>query len=1032
MRFLDQIADACRREPRRAKWVVVPTHALGHTLGDRLALGGVSWGNLRFRTVTDLALETAGPALAGSGVSPMAPELGPPLMLRLLLDLPPDTPSYFRPLATERRMAAAVWRSLDDLRMAGITVETFDRSACTHPGKAGELHALLDAYETWLRLERMADAADLLRAATAEAASGPVGPHDVLLVWPDRVWTPLEQAWLAALPAERIPSRVAASGMARPRRLTGAHVEFVAATPWAAAWSPLGGLDSARSDDVAPPAPATIDVFRAGGHEAEVEEVFRRIAADDLPLDAIEIACASPRGHTLVWERAAALGWPATVARGLPVAMTGPGRAVLSWSRWVDADVSAGGLRQMLALGGLRYVGPDGSGAAAAARLLARSDATWGRSTYDPALARLAAAERARAADPDLDDERRARAAATVERAEHLAAWIGRLVGLVPDAGPEGTVDVVTVARGAIRLLDEFVVIPDEGRAAWDAQARLDRLAHAALCEELQGLAVLAGWRAPLADALAFVREAIDRLEVGGDRARPGCLHITSLASAGLAGRRETFVVGVEEGRLFPVLIEDPVLLDAERARLSPDLQTSHDRASEAVHLVMTRLAELEGRVTFSFSCRDLREARAAFPSWVLLQAVRLQTGEPALSYEDLAVRLGAPVTLIPALADAALDAGGWWLAMLRHGALAGPAVETLVDAAWPGLAAGRAAAQAREGDAFSAFDGWVPEAGAALDPRQSGRPQSPTRLEAFAACPYRYFLEQGLGLAEFEVEQRTLDRWLDPLTRGSLLHRLYAEVLRRARTRRRPVVPADDREWAITLADAELARLREAMPPPSEPVFDRERRELLTDLEVFLEGEAADRSRVAVALEVGFGLPGDDAGESLGSAAPVDLRLSGRRHVRIRGRIDRIDRLDTGGYEVIDYKTGRFDRREWTGTFRGGRMLQHALYGLAATELLRAEDATVHVERGTYYFSTRRGRRQRVSVAAPPAAEVVTLLDHLFDVAAAGAFVHTADEHDCRYCRFAAACLKDHGRAARKLAADPVLTPFTVVRRHA
>ena len=31
--FLSQLADLQRAEPTRAKWVIVPSHTLGHTLG---------------------------------------------------------------------------------------------------------------------------------------------------------------------------------------------------------------------------------------------------------------------------------------------------------------------------------------------------------------------------------------------------------------------------------------------------------------------------------------------------------------------------------------------------------------------------------------------------------------------------------------------------------------------------------------------------------------------------------------------------------------------------------------------------------------------------------------------------------------------------------------------------------------------------------------------------------------------------------------------------------------------------------------
>jgi hypothetical protein len=54
--FVDQLATLCRAHPTRAKWVFVPTHAIGRTLGERIALEGTSWLNLRFVTPLDVAL----------------------------------------------------------------------------------------------------------------------------------------------------------------------------------------------------------------------------------------------------------------------------------------------------------------------------------------------------------------------------------------------------------------------------------------------------------------------------------------------------------------------------------------------------------------------------------------------------------------------------------------------------------------------------------------------------------------------------------------------------------------------------------------------------------------------------------------------------------------------------------------------------------------------------------------------------------------------------------------------------------------
>ena len=110
--FLAQLAACCTVERTRPKWVVVPGHALGHTLGERLAREGTSWANLRFTPPLDLALQMAAPYLVERGIDPAPDGVGPALITRLLLDLPGTTPAYFRPLGEQPRMADALWAAL--------------------------------------------------------------------------------------------------------------------------------------------------------------------------------------------------------------------------------------------------------------------------------------------------------------------------------------------------------------------------------------------------------------------------------------------------------------------------------------------------------------------------------------------------------------------------------------------------------------------------------------------------------------------------------------------------------------------------------------------------------------------------------------------------------------------------------------------------------------------------------------------------------------------------------------------------------
>ena len=117
--FLEQLKSLCAVHPTRAKWVFVPTHAIGRTLGDRLVLEGTDWANLRFVTPLDIALRMGAPFLVERGIDPSEEELGPALMMRLLLDLPLEG-GYFRPLADHPTLAQALWATVRELRMAGV------------------------------------------------------------------------------------------------------------------------------------------------------------------------------------------------------------------------------------------------------------------------------------------------------------------------------------------------------------------------------------------------------------------------------------------------------------------------------------------------------------------------------------------------------------------------------------------------------------------------------------------------------------------------------------------------------------------------------------------------------------------------------------------------------------------------------------------------------------------------------------------------------------------------------------------------
>ncbi len=152
----------------------------------------------------------------------------------------------------------------------------------------------------------------------------------------------------------------------------------------------------------------------------------------------------------------------------------------------------------------------------------------------------------------------------------------------------------------------------------------------------------------------------------------------------------------------------------------------------------------------------------------------------------------------------------------------------------------------------------------------------------------------------------------------------------------------------------------------------------------------------------------------------------------RLAGQIDRIDQIGESSFEVIDYKTGGYFEKDWAGIVSGGRKLQHALYGLAAAEILKQRVKRPSVTQGVYYFSSAKGGQERRTIDAMSSATLTTVLSDLRQVIASGLFVHAPDESACKWCDFGHACgPKAAGRAESKIGGDKALEPYRNLVAH-
>jgi ATP-dependent helicase/nuclease subunit B len=177
----------------------------------------------------------------------------------------------------------------------------------------------------------------------------------------------------------------------------------------------------------------------------------------------------------------------------------------------------------------------------------------------------------------------------------------------------------------------------------------------------------------------------------------------------------------------------------------------------------------------------------------------------------------------------------------------------------------------------------------------------SVSRMEQYAACPFRFFVNSGL-----RAEERKLFE-LDVREQGSFQHDVLAcfhEQLCREKKRWRDITPAEARERVGKLAAGLLASYREGLLQATEQsrFMARVMTESLQDFAETLVGWMRDQYRFdPAAVELAFG-----AGGGLPS---WELGLGAGQRLALNGRIDRVDICPIpGGNDawcvVLDYKS--------------------------------------------------------------------------------------------------------------------------------
>ena len=541
--------------------------------------------------------------------------------------------------------------------------------------------------------------------------------------------------------------------------------------------------------------------------------------------------------------------------------------------------------------------------------------------------------------------------------------------------------------------------------------SELDRYAAEALIEQVQDRRV---WLERLGVALDLVHwlEALpSQTRVLGSGPRPGHLHVAHIGAGGHSGRKQTFVLGLDDRRFPGAALQDPILLDRERAKLSPELSTSAARLREKIDDLAATLSRLPGSVTLSWPCHDLVDDRETFPSSVVLSAYRLISGRQDADLEALHIAVGPPISFAPTMADKALDESERWLWRLSDEKLRGTNQVPLVEAHFPHLARGSTARLQPTG-VFGPFNGYVPQAGKDLNPFAAAGPVlSASALETAGRCPLAFFFRNGLKLYPPDELEIDPDRWLDAAQFGSLMHEVFRRFMAElSQEDQRPEFERDHQRLAKILRE-EVDRWREDVPPPNENAFRMQNWQLFRTAKIFLQTEEeycqASQPRY---FEVALGLDSVGEGTPLDDRKPSTVSLPGSKTIRARGQIDRVDQRGSGRYTIWDYKISSGYGYSQADPFRQGRRVQSVLYLRMIEAAIRDKlDREAVVEQFGYFFPSIRAHGRRVDWDADTLAGGLDTLEHVCAAIENGAFLATDDVDDCHWCDFRSICRDVH-----------------------
>lgn len=992
-KITSNLATICNQYLLEEKWLIAPNIRIGYQWLDQITKSGTPSTNVRVKTLRGAVFELALPKMQSADHSYISGIKLDLIISNIFANIKSQGELYLTKLELSPGLINSLSKTIIDMRLSGINSVDIVPKSFEVDVKGEELKTILHEYEQILKSKKYLDYADTLKLAIQQIKHDStwfktnhklIAPIDIV----DGLRGLEKTFW------ESIPSQ---------NRLTLEIDRYDEIEDDDIDDMKLLGLFNNPKNAPSPKKDGTVEMFRAIGEVNEVREVIRRCLQKGIPFDDVEIIHTDYTTYVpIIYELGFLIdnqeseGLPITFTEGIPSRYSRPGKALLSWLDWLNQDFSQAILVQMIE-----------------EDLLNIDIEINGNINYSTIINILRELSIGRGRDRYI-----AIIEASIKNLEtKLTNSSGKVDKKEDDLkNQQNDLQIINILKILQRFISDLLSISRSDLTQKEIliNALLFLNKYARSKNQLDEYS-LHGFQRSIGefvnslkdnaltsyDAYDWLSKLPEETRVGGLGPRPGTIFVSSLETGGHSGRQNTFIIGMDENRFPGAGIQDPILLDEERGKLSPQLTTSSSKLSNKIHKFSNLLLRLRGKVTLSYSSRSLINDTEMVPSPIMISCYRILTDDKEGDFLKMTNWLSPPVSFAPDSPDSCKDLNEWWLSkMCGLEKIKEP--EKLIMSQFPHLGRGLEARKARESDIFTEYDGYVPSAGQDYNPtKEGGSILSASRLETLAACPLEYFFKYILRIEPAEEYIVDPNIWIDPLEKGEMLHDVFRCFM--AEIHKQGIHPKFERDIdkleQILISRIELKE--KEVIPPSQMVLDREIADLKNIIRIFLKREE-DLTNLSYPsyFEVAIGIDQDGEVTSLDSVDPVEIKLNNGRRVFGRGKIDRIDEVIDSQrklFNIWDYKTGSSWKYRQKPPFWAGRCIQNSFYLLLLENRLKDVHPGAAINNFGYFFVSSREHGERIYWEKQQLEEGKEVLDNLCQMLSNGCFPFTDEIDDAK-----------------------------------